>query len=134
MMDLVIDPLYLRLVFDIAVSRILCSMMRRLILRHSMLTLVPKLFEHQLLLFQELLSLVLQGRSATRSSASVENRIRSVQLTTVLLDTVLLLKLVTTVFKSRKSLLLSLQVSKVLIVVHRLSVRINISPMITRCY
>ena len=133
-MDLMIDPLYLRLVFDIAVSRILGSMMRRLILRHSMLTLVPKLFEHQLLLFQELLSLVLQSRSATRSSASVENRIRSVQLATVLLDTVLLLKLVATVFKSRKSLLLSLQVSKVLIVVHRLPVCINISSMITCCY
>ena len=54
------------------------------------LAFVAQLFKHDLLVFDQLSSLVLQCRSASRASAPVENRIRRVQLSAVLLNAALI--------------------------------------------
>lgn len=54
------------------------------------LTFVAQLFKHNLLVFYQLSSLVLQCRGTSRASAPVENRIRRVQLSAVLLNAALI--------------------------------------------
>ena len=63
----------------------------RMRLAHEVvLAFVAQLFKHDLLVFDQLSSLVLQCRGASRASAPVENRIGRVQLSAVLLNAALI--------------------------------------------